>query len=357
MRQSLFLEIEDKLAAASKFFRQERNAAGVLGFSTRQKCTVGLRMLAYGGPADALDEGLRMGESTILKTVKEFAKEIIKVFGPKYLRPPTETELKKILLENKARGFPGMMGSLDCMHWEWANCPTSLGGMYKGHKGKPTVILEAVATQDLRCWHAFFGLPGSHNDINVLRRSPIFDDLANGKTPPVNFDVNGNTYTLGYYLTDGIYPDWATLVKSISCVKSNKQSVFASQQEKCRKDIERFFGVLVAKWKILHNAARLWSQRDLNTIVLACVILHNMVVEDERGVDLPSVHVSEWPGAANPPITTSRSMPTIEEVNEAYSLIEEKSTAQQLKKDLIEHMWELYGSKSGPFAKESVHLN
>jgi hypothetical protein len=50
-------------------------------------------------------------------------------------------------------------------------------------------------------------------------------------------------------------------------------------------------------------------------------------------------------------------MPTIEEVNEAYSLIEEKSTAQQLKKDLIEHMWELYGSKSGPFAKESVHLN
>jgi hypothetical protein len=133
--------------------------------------------------------------------------------------------------------------------------------------------------------------------------------------------------------------------------------VFASQQEKCRKDIERFFGVLVAKWKILHNAARLWSRRDLNTIVLACVILHNMVVEDERGVDLPSVHVSEWPGAANPPITTSRSMPTIEEVNEAYSLIEEKSTAQQLKKDLIEHMWELYGSKSGPFAKESVHLN
>jgi hypothetical protein len=96
MRQSLFLEIEDKLAAASKFFRQERNAAGVLGFSTRQKCTVGLRMLAYGGPADALDEGLRMGESTVLKTVKEFAKEIIKVFGPKYLRPPTEIELKKI---------------------------------------------------------------------------------------------------------------------------------------------------------------------------------------------------------------------------------------------------------------------
>jgi hypothetical protein len=26
-----------------------------------------------------------------------------------------------------------------------------------------------------------FGLPGSHNDINVLQRSPIFYDLANGQ--------------------------------------------------------------------------------------------------------------------------------------------------------------------------------
>lgn len=80
MQQSLFLEIEDKLAAANKFFRQKRNAAGVLGFSSRQKCTVALRMLAYGGPADFLDEGLRMGESTVLQTIKEFAKTVLQTF-------------------------------------------------------------------------------------------------------------------------------------------------------------------------------------------------------------------------------------------------------------------------------------
>jgi hypothetical protein len=309
MQQSLFLEIEDKLAAANKFFRQKRNAAGVLGFSSRQKCTMALRMLAYGGPADFLDEGLRMGESTVLQTIKEFAKTIIEVFGPEYLRPPSESELQHILSENEACGFPGMIGSIDCMHWEWANCPTAWAGMYMGHKGKPTLILEAVATKDVRCWHAFFGLPGSHNDINVLRCSPVFDDLANGNTAPVNFTVNGNPYALGYYLADGIYPDWVTLVKSISRPISNKQSVFAKQQEKCRKDVERFFGVFQAKWKIMHHPARLWNQHDLNNIVHACVILHNMVVQNERGVDLPRVHVSEWPGAANPPITPLISVP------------------------------------------------
>jgi hypothetical protein len=42
--------------------------------------------------------------------------------------------------------FLGMLGSIDCMHGEWFNCTTTLQGMYKGHKGKPTQILEAVAT-------------------------------------------------------------------------------------------------------------------------------------------------------------------------------------------------------------------
>jgi hypothetical protein len=82
----------------------------------------------------------------------------------------------------------------------------------------------------------------------------------------------------------------------------------------------------------------------------ACVILHNIVVENKHGVDLPNVHTSEWPGAANPPITPLRVVPEIEEFMEAYSLIHDKSTAQQLKLDLINHMWELYGSKSRPFA-------
>jgi hypothetical protein len=125
--------------------------------------------------------------------------------------------------------------------------------------------------------------------------------------------------------------------------------VFARQQEACCKDVEICFGVLQAKWKILYYAARLWNQCDLNTIMRTCVILHNMVVENERGVDLPNVHVSEWPGAANPPLTPLRVVPGIEFID-AYSLIHDKSTAQQLKLDLIDHMWELYGSKSEPFA-------
>lgn len=152
---------------------------------------VAMKMLAYGGAANSLDDHLKIGESTVLETLKTFVNTIIQVFGEEWLRPPTNEEGQHILAVNVARGFPGMLGSIDCIHWEWYSCPTAYHGMYRGHKGKPTIILEAVATEDLRIWHAFFGMPGSHNDINVLQRSPVFDDLANSRAPPVEFSVNG----------------------------------------------------------------------------------------------------------------------------------------------------------------------
>jgi hypothetical protein len=79
-----------------------------------------------------------------------------------------------------------------------------------------TVVLEAVVSQDLWFWHAFFCLPGSHNDINILNVSPLFTKLLNGVAPKCEFTINGNKYKQGYYLADGIYPDYATLVKTIS---------------------------------------------------------------------------------------------------------------------------------------------
>ena len=129
-----------------------------------------------------------------------------------------------------------MLGSLDCMHWCWKNCPAAWKGQFQGKEKvshlfwlplnlffdhfflgqEATVVLEAVVSQDLWFWHSFFGIPGANNDINILDVSPLFTNLLNGIAPKCNFTINGNHYTQGDYLADGIYPDYSALVKKIS---------------------------------------------------------------------------------------------------------------------------------------------
>jgi hypothetical protein len=244
MNRPLFLRILKSVEEHDEYFQQSINAAHQLGLSCLQKVTAAFRMLTYGVPADATDEYVRIGESTSIQSLKKIVKAVIEIFGDEYLREPNENDIAKLFAIGKERGFPGMLGSLDCMHWEWKNCPSAYQGMYSGYKHKPTIILEAVASKDLYIWHAFFGLPGSLNDINVLHRSPLFSKLSNGEAPKVNYNINGHDYTMGYYLADGIYPSWATLVKTIPEPRGSKRTYFAKAQEAVRKDVERAFGVL-----------------------------------------------------------------------------------------------------------------
>ncbi|KAK1618736.1 hypothetical protein QYE76_024253 [Lolium multiflorum] len=102
-----------------------------------------------------------------------------------------------------------------------------------------------------------------------------------GKASRVSYEVNGNEYGKPYYLDDGIYPDWATLVKTVRNPNSEKTRRFAKMQEACRKDVERGFGVLQARWAIVRHPARTWSLKTMHEVMTCCVIMHNMIVENE----------------------------------------------------------------------------
>ncbi|RWR93432.1 putative nuclease HARBI1 [Cinnamomum micranthum f. kanehirae] len=207
MRKPLFLRIVNAVEAHDPYFQLKRNCAGSLDLSALQKVIAAVRILAYGVAADVMDDYVRIAESTFIESLKKFVQAIIDVFGNEYLRTPNNVDICRLLSEGERRGFSGMLGGIDCMHWKWKSCPVAWKGMYaRGDHREPSLILEAMVLCDLWIWHAFFGLPGSQNDINVLDRSPIFIDLAEGRTLSANYSINGHEYTTGYYLTDGIYP-------------------------------------------------------------------------------------------------------------------------------------------------------
>ena len=156
MHRQLYLRIMHAVEAHDDYFVQKRNAAGKLGLSCLQKVTAAFRMLAYGIPTDAMDEKIRIAESSIIESLKRFVKAIVEVFEDEYLRSPNDNDTARLLALGEERGFPGMLGSIDCMHWKWKNCPSAWQGMYCGHVHEPTIILEAVASHNLWIWHAFF---------------------------------------------------------------------------------------------------------------------------------------------------------------------------------------------------------
>nr|GEU47138.1 hypothetical protein [Tanacetum cinerariifolium] len=206
-------------------FREKEDCTGKLGISSLIKCTSAIRQLAYGTVPDALDEYLQMGNATSRQCLEHFCTSIIQMFGPEFLRKPTLTDVERLYAfhENK-HGLPGLLGSPDCC------CIKRLMDMER-----------------------FFGVSGSNNDINVTQRSPLLNDLKLGKAPEVPFVANAVTYPWGYYLCDGIYPEWVPFVKSVTNLgdDDHKRLRYKTMHEAAIKDVKRTFGVLKKRWAIL----------------------------------------------------------------------------------------------------------
>ncbi|XP_038699267.1 uncharacterized protein LOC119996635 [Tripterygium wilfordii] len=314
MSQKLFLRIHDAVVSYDDYFVQSRNAAHTEGLSSLQKVTAALRMLCYGVSGDMMDEYIRLAESTTNEAMKNFIAAVITIFGDKYLRSPTSNDIARLLKLYESRGFPGMLGSIDCMHWTWKNCPS--------------------------------GWKGSLNDINVLERSPVFTNLINGRAPPVNFVINNHQYDMGYYLADGIYPQWSTIVKSIHMPQTQKAQNYAKAQESARKDVERAFGVLQARFHIIRQPCRFFKTATMKNIMKACVIMHNMIVEEERDLykSLEKGNYYLFEEVSDISLTREYEDFDYDQFIKGSQKLKDKTQHRRLQADLIEHLWERHGN-------------
>ncbi|GKC87095.1 ALP1-like protein [Tanacetum coccineum] len=118
--------------------------------------------------------------------------------------------------------------------------------------------------------------------------APLFDDLLDDKSPVAPFVINGVGFEHGYYLADGIYPQWATFVKSFTIANDAKHSYFKKRQESARKDVERAFSVLQGRWRIIQKSAHQYHVNNIRRIMYSCIIMHNMILEDQQ------MAVTDW---------------------------------------------------------------
>lgn len=196
-----------------------------------------------------------------------------------------------------------MFASFDCMIYIWKNYLVVWQGLYGDKDGNRSIILEAVASQNLHSWHIYFGL------------------------------LKSNNYKRYYLLTDGIYPKWACFIQTIHATQDEKCIHYVSSQEAVQKDVEWCFGVLQAHFVIILNPCRQWDIQCIRDVMFTCYILHNMIIEDEEGLglDLPCNL-----GTRRVPLQCD---PGYEQLAAGTFEVEDRDTHYLLWGDLIEHLW------------------
>ncbi|XP_059650124.1 uncharacterized protein LOC132295875 [Cornus florida] len=151
-------------------------------------------------------------------------------------------------------------------------------------------------------------MPGSHNDINVLDHSSVFNGIINGQLP-----------------------------LTIPHPTTTKEKLFAQRQEAERKDVERAFRVLQIKWAITQRPVRYWEKDDLRLIMKTCIILHNMIIEDER-----HANVGRWTPSLEDailiPILSQCPSVLAAHISSRQFQIRNRETNTRLRNDLMENL-------------------
>jgi hypothetical protein len=285
-RQHFQKLLEDVGNSGAKFYLEKRDAMNREVASMEARLLLPLKTLAYGVAHHCFCDYFQMSRNFARKCCMELDKALKSLYAEEFLRLPTKEDLKNISNLHKAvHGVDGMFGSLDCMHTYWKNCPKAWQGSFSGKEKQPTIVLEAISDHHTWFWHASYGYAGTLNDLNVLNLSPFLDALRSGKfaeieTLVVPYEIGLEEFKWLYILVDGIYPKYSRFVKGMKEPITRKERIMTAWQEGARKDIERAFGILQAKWQWIARPIHLHNLTDISNRVAACLILHNMLVSD-----------------------------------------------------------------------------
>ncbi|KAK9215200.1 hypothetical protein WN944_007204 [Citrus x changshan-huyou] len=190
----------------------------------------------------------------------------------------------------------------------------TIGGVLRDHQGmvesdSATVVSWSISSAFVR-WDFAYLLERVRvlAPSNVLEASHLFANLASGIAPPAHYVIKENEYNMSYYLAD----------------------------EACQKDVERAFGVLQSRFAIVAGPSRFWNKHVLHDIMTVCIIMHNMIIEDERDVN---AKINDWMQAQIPIVDMSIDENTrFQEFLARHKQIKDKEAHIALQNALIDHL-------------------
>ena len=191
-------DLTDPVWGCTRFLRRP-DAVGHFGPSSIQKMYSVIQQLAFGSCSFAVKDFSGVRSDLGRECMYDFCKFIVRRYGREYLGRWDAAAMKAEMAANEKRGFPGMLGSIDCCHWMWHRCLVAWQGQFQDRLGKRSIVVEAIAGGDTYIHQAFVGLPGSLNDINIMSRTDLQHKYMMSAAIDHEFKLDGDTFTGTFY--------------------------------------------------------------------------------------------------------------------------------------------------------------
>ena len=246
-----------------------------------------LRMLGKGCSWDLLYEltgvSAEVHRKWTLAFIDKFSKEMYSIYvhGPR-----NSTELNSVTSLYAAVGFPGCVGSTDCVHIRWEMCPSLWYSSYKNGKNSyASIAYEMTVDHSKRFQATTIGHYGTTSDKTIVKFDGFVNEVKYGEmysTAKFKYQIDDKRWATEkglYLLVDGGYHKWRIMQCPLKLSDDQKAMRWSEHAESVRKDVECSFGILKKRFQFLKNAITWHRKSDIDNAVFSCVILHNMLHE------------------------------------------------------------------------------
>ncbi|XP_062227479.1 uncharacterized protein LOC133925635 [Phragmites australis] len=215
------------------------------------------------------------------ETVSRYFKKVLHAVGElrnELITPPSSTTPSKIAGNPRWDPyFKDCIGAIDGTHVR-ASVTKDMEPSFRGRKSHATQNVMAAVDFDLRFTYVLAGWEGTAHDALVLRDAL---ERENGLRVP-----QGKFYLVdaGYGAKPGFLPPFRGVRYHLNewgnNPVQNEKELFNLRHSSLRVTIERAFGSLKRRFKILDDATPFFPFPTQVDIVVACCIIHNWVIQD-----------------------------------------------------------------------------
>ena len=221
---------------------------------------------------------------------KKFCRLIASELGPLHIRVPASTDDLRTLSAAYAKvGFPGACGSTDGVQIAWEGCPFAMRQTFSGKEKHPTVGFNVTVDPSLRILHVSGMFAGRFNDKTKIHYDVYVQKLRNDEYKGFSYslrDQRGVSHqeNAPYLICDNGYHRWLQLMCPSKTTSNAALALWSRQLESVRKDVERCFGVMKKRFRVLKLPILLRDVTEINDVFKTCAVLHNVLLtHDSQG--------------------------------------------------------------------------